>query len=437
MSNLEKAVIATAVNWKNRTLFIGDNLDVMRAMNSGTIDLIYLDPPFNSKRLYQSLSGTSFKDFWTFDDLREVEFGLLAHQNQKAYDVARAAGQVHGKGMQAYLTMMATRLIECRRLLKETGSIYLHCDPSANAYLRLLMDAIFGKDNFRNEIVWHYNRWTIKSKKSFPKLHDTILFYAKSKKTKINPILVPNLTPNPSQYVSAKDEDGKTVVKKDASGKPIKRTPSSHLVVGSTWDIPIISPNSKERVGQKTQKPQALLERIIKASSNSGDIVLDPFCGCATTLVQSDIMSRHWVGIDIDRMAIKKINQRMTGAGKPGMPVGSKPIIREVDKHGYPSRSDRGKPIDNKDAKQILYGVQEGNCNLCGLHLPYALFEVDHIWPKSKGLDESIGNKQLLCSHCNRVKGNGTMEEASAKLRKAGIAVVKPKRYANRKNSVS
>ena len=146
-------------NWANRTIFTGDNLDVMRGMNSESVDLIYLDPPFNSNRNYSAPVGSeaaaaAFKDAWTMDDVTAEEHGEVAERNPALYAVIDAAGQAHGKPMKAYLTMMGTRLLEMQRVLKSTGSIYLHCDPTAGHYLKMLMDSVFGRDNFRNEIVW-------------------------------------------------------------------------------------------------------------------------------------------------------------------------------------------------------------------------------------------------------------------------------------------
>ena len=177
-------------NWKNRTLWTGDNLDIMRGMNSESVDLIYLDPPFNSNRNYAApigseAAGAAFKDTWTLSDVDEAWHGEIADRDPTLYAIIDAAGQAHGKGMKSYLIMMAVRLLEMRRALKDTGSIYLHCDPTASHYLKALMDAVFGHQNFRNEIVWHYRRWTGKSRK-FQRLHDLLLFYSKSDRYEFN-----------------------------------------------------------------------------------------------------------------------------------------------------------------------------------------------------------------------------------------------------------
>ena len=171
----------TAPNFASGTVWTGDNLPVMRGMNDACIDLIYLDPPFNSNRHYEApigskAAGAAFKDAWTLDDVDVCEHGELADRNPAAYSVIEAARQAHGKGMQSYLIFMAVRLLEMRRVLKPTGSIYLHCDPTASHYLKLLMDSLFGRGSFKNEIIWSYRRWPSKSR-NYQTMHDVILFY--------------------------------------------------------------------------------------------------------------------------------------------------------------------------------------------------------------------------------------------------------------------
>ncbi len=212
--------------------------------------------------------------------------------------------------MLAYLAMMAPRLVELHRVLKPTGSLYLHCDPTASHYLKLLLDAIFGPANFQNEVIWSYKRWTA-SKHRLPRLHDVILFYTKGKTFYFKCPTKPNDTPNPSQYVSAKDASGKTVVARDDSGNPMKRTLSERIQIGDVWDLPILSPVSKERLGYPTQKPLVLLDRIIEASSQPGDVVLDPFCGCGTAVVAAQRLGREWIGVDITHLAVGLIRSRL------------------------------------------------------------------------------------------------------------------------------
>ena len=172
-------------NWSNRTLWTGDNLDIMRGMNSGTVDLIYLDPPFNSNRDYSApigseAVGAAFKDTWTLSDVDEAWHGEIADRDPTLYAIVDAAGLSHGKGMKSYLIMMAVRLLEMRRLLKDTGSIYLHCDPTASHYLKMLMDAVFGRGNFRSEITWRRTNAKGLASKGYPNNADRLLYYSVS-----------------------------------------------------------------------------------------------------------------------------------------------------------------------------------------------------------------------------------------------------------------
>ena len=317
-------------NWKNKTLFLGDNLPVMRKMNSGLIDLIYLDPPFNSNRKYKQPIGDGgmrevFQDVWRETDLDQAECAALAERHPSLYGVIQAARAAHGGSMLSYLLMMAPRLLECRRLLKETGSIYLHCDPTASHYLKLVMDAVFGKDNFRNEIVWHYQAGT-KGRKRFGRKHDYILCYGKSKqdaKTQNNPQLKTTFNPqrkpalNPKIYNRTEEETGRKYL---VNGQGNKYYLDEGQTCDDVWtfiqekEMNSLSSGSKERTGYPTQKPQALLERIIQASSNAGDVVLDPFCGCATTLVAAEKLGRHWIGIDVSPQSAKEIKKRIKNA---------------------------------------------------------------------------------------------------------------------------
>lgn len=179
------------MNVKNRTLFIADNLEVMRGIDSETIDLIYLDPPFNTNKKFKApigspAEGAAFKDIWTDEDVKHEWHGIIAETHQDLYQVIQAAETLYDKSMPIYLTAMAIRLFEMKRILKDTGSIYLHCDPTASHYLKLVMDSLFGKKNFRNEIIWHYSGWNSRLKKTFSSRHDTILFHGNSANHKFN-----------------------------------------------------------------------------------------------------------------------------------------------------------------------------------------------------------------------------------------------------------
>ncbi len=287
-------------NWKDSTVFIGDNLKIMQEMNSGHIDLIYCDPPFNSNHNYAApagseAAGAGFKDTWTLSDIDEMWYGYLADKHPALFSLVQATGEVGGDSMKSYLIYMAVRILEMKRLLKPTGSIYLHCDPTAGHYLKLAMDAIFGRENFRNELVWYYKNAS-RGKKQFAKSHDVILWYSVDGKGIFNrnDILVPY-------------ESGMTEWRYKKAGKqpPAGKTPDDVII------MPSLNTMDKERVGYPTQKPRKLLERIIKASSNKGDIVFDPFCGCATTCIAAHDLGRKWVGIDISPKAGELVKLRM------------------------------------------------------------------------------------------------------------------------------
>ena len=318
--------------------------------------------------------------------------------------------------------MMSSRLIEMRRLLKETGSIYLHCDPTASHYLKMVMDAIFGAKNFRNEIIWWYYNGSSATKRFFPRKHDVILFYAKN--ADANPTFNPDDVRIPYEPTSGWLK-GKN---KDSYGNPNPKGKVSPDV----FRIPSINNMSKERCGYPTQKPQTLLERIIKASSNEGDVVLDPFCGCATTLVAAEKLNRKWIGIDVSPQSAKEIKKRMTKLA----------IEREENElaiwKGIHNRDLRtAKQLDSlhrdewgdlphpRAHKKRLFGEQKGRCAAaaCQNNPGYENMEVDHIVPKSKGGTDHKSNLQLLCSGCNKKKGNRPHAYLEDQLKKLGITL--------------
>ena len=203
----------TTPNFADKTVWTGDNLDILRGLNSDCVDLIYLDPPFNSNRNYaapvgSAAAGAAFKDTWTLSDLDVAWMGLIADEQPAMYQVLLAAGLAHGKGMQSYLCMMAIRLLEMRRVLRETGSIYLHCDPTAHHYLKLLMDSIFGADNFRNEIIWR-RTGAHNAADRFGPIHDDILFYARSSEYEHRAIYTPYMKGHVETYFKRQDENGR------------------------------------------------------------------------------------------------------------------------------------------------------------------------------------------------------------------------------------
>ena len=400
----------------NRTVFIGDNLPVLRGLDDDSVDLIYLDPPFNSSRNYEApigskAAGAAFKDTWTRNDLDDAWVGEVADRNPPLYAVCRAALQAHGNSMYSYLCMMAPRLMEMRRVLKESGSIYLHCDPTANSYLRLLMDAVFGKENMRNEIIWCYTG-PANVRKHFPRKHDTILFYAAGAAASFNRDAV-RIPYNAASFTMG----GSGSLAKGASGGDYKSGREESLARGkvpeSWWrDISSLSV-SKERIGYPTQKPLSLLRRIILASSNPGDVVLDPFCGCATACVAAEVEGRQWIGIDLSELAVKLVKRRFDA--HHGLMATARAVYERSD---VPQRSDAADLPNYRTHKHSLYGKQEGTCAGCRHHFPFRNMTVDHVVPRSKGGDDRPSNLQLLCAACNSLKGNRTMSYLQANLRR-------------------
>jgi len=390
--------------WMNK-LFYGDNLTVLRGVfNDESVDLIYLDPPFNSQATYNVLfRGTSgeqskaqieaFDDTWHWGDEAELAFdGVMSGQNSDAAEMLRSMRAfLKENDMMAYLSMMAVRLLELYRVLKQSGSIYLHCDPTASHYLKVLMDAIFGKENFRNEIVWLRSAPKGHAFTRFPSAHDVLLSYGKNESSTWNPMYLPYrqdyltshygriepktgrhyqldncLNPNPDRpnltyewrghtrvwrwtkkKMQQLDDQGRLVYTK--SGMPrykryLDEMPG--IPITSVWtDIPPINSQAQERLGYPTQKPQALLERIVGASSNEGQVVLDPFCGCGTSIHAAQKLRRAWIGIDITHLAISLIEKRLKDAF-PGI---------KYEVHGTPKDIDGARDLAMRDKYQFQW----------------------------------------------------------------------------------
>ena len=363
-------------------LYYGDNLDVLRRyIKDASVDLVYLDPPFKSNQDYNVLfaekDGTgaaaqfkAFEDTWEWNQESALVYQELVEAGGRVSDVMQAFHRFLGTNdMLAYLTMMAPRLVELRRVLKETGSIYLHCDQAASHYLKLLLDAVFAPQHFRSEIIWKRKAGRGETNVAairFGISSDTILFFAKSPATPLtrqyresnpdyiaskfvhvnehgrryrldnltSPAFRPNLvyeyrgySPPPKGWAVSKERmeqmerEGRLHFPKD-KGQRIQRKRFLDELPGETvdnlWDdIPPINSQAQERLGYPTQKPEALLERMILASSQEGDLILDPFCGCGTTIAVAERLKRKWIGIDITHLAIGLIKHRLQHAFGP------------------------------------------------------------------------------------------------------------------------
>jgi len=345
--------------WKNK-LYFGDNLQILRDhIKDESVDLIYLDPPFNSKATYNVLfaeqNGTqsqaqikAFDDTWHWGMESEEAFHELVTEGPgKLPDLMDALRRFLGTNdMMAYLAMMAIRLVELRRVLKPTGSIYLHCDPTASHYLKLVMDAVFGFAQFRNEIVWERTPFSGSSKaraRQLPRSHDVLLFYTAGGSWTWNTPTEP-YSQEYLQRFKWDDGDGRGPYRKSLlktySQETFERLKADGRLVepkraGAKWgykqylaessgtrqvhdiwtDVNALNPVAAERLGYPTQKPEALLERIIQASSNEGDLVLDPFCGCGTTIAVAERLKRRWIGIDSSSVAIELTKKRLGAIG--------------------------------------------------------------------------------------------------------------------------
>ena len=464
-----------AANFADKTIWTGDNLDILRGLNSETVDLIYLDPPFNSNRNFEApvgskAAGAAFKDAWTLSDLDVAWMGLIADEHPALAYALDTSGRTHSKGMQSYLTMMAVRLLEMRRVLKESGSIYLHCDPTASHYLKMLMDAIYGRRNYRAEITWKRTS-AHNDSRTFGNVTDTILFYGDQ--INVNEVRVPHDPEYVKRFYRHDDDDGRgqftldniaspnprpnlmynwrgyghpakgwrysreTMTKLDAEGliwypdsydkrprrKRYLRDMPDRLVDNVWTDIRPIGAHAKERVGYPTQKPLELLERIISASSSPGDVLLDPFAGCATACVAAEKLGRQWVGIDLSPMAYKLVQERLAREVKVGSEESPRLTGWKVThRTDIPRRTDIDAPIHYRKNKHVLFGQQEGRCGGCRMDFPFKIFEVDHMIPRSRGGADHFENLQLLCSHCNRLKGDREQSYLMARLKETAYA---------------
>lgn len=349
------------------SVILGDCLEKLTQIESNSIDVIYLDPPFFSQKNYSLKTANgiqySFSDKW--------------------------------KSIEHYSDFIKIRLQECYRVLKESGSIFLHCDTSASHYLRIILDKVFGMKNFRNEIIWTYKRWS-NTKKGLLPSHQIIFFYSKSKNYTFNKLLGEySPTTNLDQILQerSRNELNKSVYKIDKDGNVVNTTHKKGVPLSDVWNIPFLNPKAKERTGYPTQKPLELLEQIIKISSNENDIILDPFCGSGTTLVAAQNLNRRFIGIDSSSEAIQLTKSRLNN------PVKSESKLLKNGKQHYVTLSPdkitilkqfHAKPVyrnkginglinDEKNNRMIALKIQDLEENLYE-----ALKKLDHARNKQK-----------------------------------------------------
>ena len=479
----------------NRTLFHADNLPVLRGIDTGTVDLIATDPPFNKSRDFHATpdslaSGARFADRWSWErDVHEEWVDQLYDDWRGVYEVVDAARHAAGDDMAAFICWLGVRVIEMHRVLKPTGSLYLHIDHTAHAWTKAMLDAIFGRQNFQNEITWKRTGSHGGAKRWGP-IHDTLLFYTRGNNYTWNRVFQEYEKSYIDDYYRHEDDRGRFrlvtltgagTTRHGDSGKPWRGIDPSD--VGRHWAVPIkafrshfpnidpaaistqakldlldeagiiywpergtipqqkryldegegvpiqdtitdispISSQAAERLGYPTQKPLTLYERIIKASSNEDDLVLDPFCGCATTCVAAERLGRQWIGIDIwegaHNLVLKRLRdeQRMFAAehvtytNKPPQRTDEGEVAAPFLKLKLKRALEPWQRISRKEIVERLIGVQSTGdfvvCAGCGRGLESPFMELDHIMPRADGGDNWITNRILLCRPCNGKKG--------------------------------
>ena len=457
-------------NFANRTLYHGDNLPFLRGMNSETVHLIATDPPFNKGRDFHATpdslaAGARFEDRWRWEeDVHQEWVDAIQDDWPAVWQVIEAARVAAGEDMAAFLCWLGVRLLEMHRILREDGSLYLHCDATASHYLKAMLDGIFGRKCFRNESVWLYDGPQRPPKRDFAAKHDIILRYTKSDAYIANAdglnALLEVSDAEMKRYKQTADgrlyydlprgdytdasidrltREGR--IRYTRTGKPrvmyfLAQNEAGQWVrekkIPSVWTdiVSIGHAGGKERLGYPTQKPLALYERIVRASSNDGDFVLDPFCGCATTPVAAERLGRQWVGMDIWDDAHETVIQRLQqeGLAAPDGDAGGR--LLTFGEIGYstapPVRTDEGdtaapvlktkkkrsqEPPGLKltRAEMIEILIEENGlvCEGCEREFDDQLYlELDHNTPRSDGGVNHISNRLLLCGPCNRIKSN-------------------------------
>ena len=416
-----------SANFRNRTLYHGDNLEFLRGINSETIDLVATDPPFNKGRDFHATpdslaAGARFHDRWSWEKDVEGEWiDQIKTDWPAVQEVIDAANHTWGEDMGAFLCYMGVRLMEMHRLLKPTGSLYLHCDDTASAYLTMMLDAIFGRRNRRNMIKWCYTGPS-PATNYFPRKSDTILFYAKSTET---PFYADSVRlPYKAKFTKARGVHGAH------KGTAAEERHEKGRVPTDWWNdgnISNVSGWRDERTGYPTQKPVDLYRRIILASSNPDDIVLDPFCGCATTLIAAEQEGRQWIGMDLWDEALDVVESRLKkecGDEEHGKLWGgtvftaNTPPLRTDDgaiaapplktkRKGITRTPEPGPVLPRDEMLALLHERQGGKCRGCDrVYDDLRIWHIDHLNPRSAGGVNHDSNRCLLCPPCNSIKSD-------------------------------
>ena len=470
-----------SLNFEPDTIFHMDNLDALRGMNSATIDLIATDPPFNTGRNRESVGG-KYVDQWRWgENVHPIWLDQIRDDNRALAEVIESGIHAHSPNLGAFLCFLGVRLLEMKRVLKDTGSIYLHCDPTASHYIKAIMDAVFGASNFRNEIVWIRSNPKNDASKKYGSVSDRIYYYIINKAIwngsyipleeeyvkkayrkrdirglfMLGPLFVsPNQSGSgykydykghiriwryPKEAMDLLEKDNRIYVPEKEGALPYRKIyleSNKGKPNGDVW-TDIKPPSQKERVGYPDQKPVALYERIIKASSNEGDLVLDPFAGCGTTIMAAKNLNRHWVGVDRSDDARDMILCNLAGMKKDELrEIYNKDpnfVKQLLNKHKarfikeVPVRMDEGSEtsidsptlvfaakersiFSHAEMRQILFDQFGPQCWGCDFVVPdnergIQYFELDHINPKSGGGSGHLDNKSNLCGPCNKSKG--------------------------------
>lgn len=464
----------TTPNFRNRTLYHGDNLEFLRGINSETVDLVATDPPFNKGRDFHATpdslaAGARFHDRWSWEKDVEGEWiDQIKTDWPAVQEVIDAANHTWGEDMGAFLCYMGVRLMEMHRLLKPTASLYLHCDDTASAYLMMMLDAIFGRASRRALITWERQQGGKGGGDNWGRSADTILYYAKGRDFTWHP-LYGDVSESTEKAYSKRDEQGRryhddNVSKPDRNGYHYslglgEKTPSGgyrmpketalrwleegRLIVRegrvpqyrryyeesrgaaltNIWtDVNGLRRNNDESTGYPTQKPVALYKRIILASSNPGDVVLDPFCGCATTLIAAEQEGRQWIGMDLWDEALTVVQDRVekecanlfggaiTYAETPPKRTDDGAIAApplKSKRKGVVRSPEPGPVLPRAEMLALLHERQEGQCAGCDrVYDDLRIWQIDHLNPRSGGGVNHDSNRCLLCPPCNGIKSD-------------------------------